>query len=123
MDVWNDRILDIGLNALGYLIAGALGMLLYSVVYGRRRQTVSQPSESAPTAGRVDRSEASQFVDLRNQTKAPVAATGAGRRDKAEVVRLARKMMQAGADREMIKRTVPISDGELNLLEVAGSVR
>lgn len=123
MDVWNDRIWDIGLNTLGYLIAGGLGMLMYSVIYGRRcegapeAKTATAPAPAAATDGPA------QFVDLRTQSSPSVAPAATGRRDKAEVVRLARKMLQAGADRDIIKRTVPISDGELNLLEAAGSVR
>jgi len=119
MDVLNDRILDIALNVAGYLIAGALGMLVYSVV--RTRRAAALRSSAAPAAALSVPSGEARFVDLR-ATDAP-ASNKTGRRDKAEVVRLARRMMQAGADRETIKRTVPISDGELNLLEVAGSVR
>ena len=119
MDVLNDRILDIALNVAGYLIAGALGMLVYSVF--RARRVATPQANAVPVAAPLVSNGGAHFVDLR-ATAAP-ATNPTGRRDKTEVVRLARRMMQAGADRDTIKRTVPISDGELNLLEVAGSVR
>jgi hypothetical protein len=131
MDVLNDRLIDAGLNALGYLIAGGLGVLIHSIILDRRRATrvVAEAPAEAVEPARPTASKAPQFVSLKttSMTSQPVAApspeTVPSRKDKAEIVRLARKMVQAGTDRKIIKRTLPISDAELNLLEAAGSVR
>ena len=124
MDVWNNQLIDIGLNTLGYLIAGALGALIYSSMTARR--TAPAKAETRPEVAPVASQPAavvadSRFVDLRNEKKNDTPARPA-RRDKGEIMRLARKMIQAGADPETIKRTLPVTDGELNLLH-AGTAR
>jgi hypothetical protein len=129
MDVLNDRLIDAGLNALGYLIAGGLGILIHSIILDRRRRTepAAAPAASPAAPARPARSNSAQFVSLRAGESKPETTTenpaAPSRKDKAEIVRLARKMVQAGTDRKTIKRMLPISDAELNLLETAGSAR
>jgi len=134
----SDYGIDIALNAAGYLIAGALGMLMYSLVYRRRTavELAASPltalaSEAVNTesAGSHQNEGAPQFVALRpKDTPASGNRSTAGgsrsadatkRRDRADIMRLAREMIKAGAPHDNIKRTLPISDGELALLAQA----
>ena len=43
------------------------------------------------------------------------------RRDRSEIIRIARTMVKAGASDEKIKRLIPISDAELSLLSMSKS--
>lgn len=129
MDVFNDRIIDIGLNALGYLVAGGLGMLLYSVLPRRSRRPATEaatPAALSVPAAESDPKNTFEFVELRpspveGQGESKVDSIvgskgGTARRDRREIIRLAREMLKAGTADEMVKRTLPISDGELALL-------
>ncbi len=131
MDVFNDQLVDIGLNALGYLVAAALGMLLHSAFTNRRRaaaiaasvegKTVSCPTASTGPASRPGL----EYVDLRQvsagrKTGSSRKATEVKheiRRDRPEIIRLARQMVKAGTPGDIIRRTLSISDAELALLQ------
>ena len=136
MDVPYDQLIDIGLNVLGYLVAGALGMVVYSTFQRRQAVPAARAAAAVPTA--KTRAAASTetptegprklaFVDFRrSDTSEPngdlagaVSRTSGSstRRDRAEIIRLAREMMQARTPQETIKRTLPITDGELALLQ------
>lgn len=124
-----DQVIDIGLNVLGYLIAGTLGMVVYSMFAHRR----SAKATEAPAAATVPQPAATEegrkrlnYVDLRRSDVSEANGDMAGelsrsstspRRDRAEIMRLARQMMKAHTPQETIKRTLPISDGELALLQ------
>jgi len=134
MDVLNEQVIDIGLNVIGCLAAAGLGMLLYSAVAGWRRSVLA-PIEVQEAVTGPRRSEAAcgvdvQFVDLRarqsNSLPARVQSVShklspgvESRRDRPEIIRLARQMLQAGTPAEMIRRTLPISDAELAFLQSA----
>src|SRR5512145_1297064 len=121
MDVWNGQIVDVGLTITGYLAAAGLGMLLHSVVVGHRRHAVAaghpasrtNESDRRPTA---DLSPQVQFIDLRGHqasgrtTPAPAASVREGRRDRVEIIRLARQMLNAGTPADRVRRTLPISE-------------
>jgi hypothetical protein len=131
MDVWNGQIMDVGLTITGYLAAAGLGMLLHSVVVGRRRRVaVVAPAEGRP--GETDRrttadlSPQVQFIDLRTQrsgnasvsASTALASTGRdGRRDRVEIIRMARQMLNAGTSADRVRRALPISEAELSLLQ------
>jgi hypothetical protein len=141
MEVVNTQILNIGLNVLGYLVAAALGMLVYSAFQSRRRRPVPVPVSTptpiekevtaAPEPSPNDARSNYEFVDLRQTSTAEDSETSIteesetkpakGYRDRPEIVRLARKMVKAGTSREMIKRTLPISDVELALLQTGNN--
>jgi len=134
MDVLNEQVIDIGLRVIGYLAAAALGMLLHSAIRGRRRATVAAGARDAsptPVRAELGHPEA-QFVSLRNPQNNTVAtrteasaSTSAlkadSRRDRPEIIRLARQMLKAGTPTEMIRRTLPISDAELAFLQSASA--
>jgi len=134
MDVLNDQLIDIGLNVLGYLVAGALGMLIYSTFHGSRKAPAVVPVESAQTKGPqstkvVSEKRNLEFVSFRqadvvgeNEISQSVEPTPRidrnNRADRVEIVRLAREMIKAGTNGETIRRTLPISEGELALLQI-----
>lgn len=135
MDVVNDQMLDVGLTVLGYGVAGALGMVVYSMFHGRSRagagrRAVSSPGTTTITPRPDNRSKV-EFVDLsqcrsstpRGEGSTPALRVSPGNtsgRDRTEIIRLVREMLKAGTPRETIKRTLPISDGEIALLQNAG---
>ncbi len=136
MDVINDRIVDVGLNVLGYLIAGGLGMLLHSTVLQRRLRRAEKPDAPVvtekPTAKRVvigDPCEGLEFVSFGAETgpavtpvaPEPVTQVGSTHRNRREIIRLAREMLEAGTAGEQIRRTLPISQSELALLKNVSS--
>jgi len=134
MDVLNDQLIDVGLNILGYLIASALGMLVYSTFHRREKAptaaaaTVPQTA-AKPVAVPVEGKKQLEFVTFRNSDSSemnevsvpaePKARVDRNKRsDRAEIIRLARGMIKAGASGETVRRTLPISEGELALLQI-----
>ena len=134
MEVAYDQWIDAGINALGYLVASGLAVLVYSVFQRKRAPqeqaapvTAHKTAEPAPTAT-VSDSPKARFVDFRRSDSTAangdlagavsrVSSAPTGRRDRAEIIRLAREMIKAKTPQETIKRTLPISDGELALLQ------
>ena len=139
MEVINEYGIDIALNVAGYLIAATLGILVFSLFQRRRsaEQSVTEsphipaPSTADSVSPATTEPESSlQFISLRSSSDVvperavsraqPPASANGSRRDRAEIIRIAREMIKAGAPGETIKRTLPISDGELALLAQAG---
>ena len=128
MDVISDRIVDVGLNALGYLIAGGLGVLLHSIVL-QRRPKASAAAEAATATGSLETSTAAsdpgegiEFVRLGTEPPTEAASLpNSAHRNRREIIRLAREMLEAGTAGEQIKKTLPISQSELALLKNASS--
>lgn len=131
MDVPYEQLIDIGLNVLGYLIAATLGMIVYSL-FQRRRPATATPTAAVAAVPSPEPREAEgdrklNFVDFRRSDSSEPngdlagavsrTSNGAVRRDRAEIIRLAKEMIQARTPQETIKRTLPISDGELALLQ------
>ncbi|RKX25693.1 MAG: hypothetical protein DRP45_05330 [Candidatus Zixiibacteriota bacterium] len=131
MDVTYDRLIDIGLNLLAYLLAAGLGIVIYSLKNNRRRPQVTAqeavPELKAPTPEPPVDNRRFQFLDLTssNSSGGSQKEAGsfrsvsgrAGRRDRVEIIRLAREMMKKNTSHDTIKRTLAIADGELALLQ------
>lgn len=131
MDGLQNQMIDIGLNTLGYVVAGLLGVVIYSMAGKKKAQPVRSQSIGEPTAAAIvpptPVGSDVEFLDLRQQSiqsnrnerasVSPTRRAGTSRPDRAEIIRLAREMLKAGTPTEMIKRTLPISDGELSLLQ------
>src|SRR3989304_2909029 len=106
----SNQLIDIALNVAGSLAAGGLWLVIFSQ-FRRRRESESVPEASNVPARLVvahpkeDRKKA-EFVNLREATDSP--APGAYRRNRAEVVRLAREMLQSGSTAERVKEVLPI---------------
>ncbi len=108
MEVNQMQLLEIGLNALGFLAAGGMLMVLASMFRNKARKSL--PVKNAGTLTATDsqiRAESGrsgrrfQFIDLSGETgdltppvdRSPEAAQG--RRNRAEVYELAKRMLQA----------------------------
>lgn len=135
MEVYQEQIIDIALNVLGYLAGGALWLVVYTAWQNRATRTeitsvsngmatAAQDAQPAAATARAAAADA-EYLDLRSikaVDPAPKAGTprpvrpGTNRRNHGEVFALARTMLEKGATVDTIKATVPISDGELALL-------
>lgn len=135
MEVTQDQIIGVMLNVLGYLTAGALWTVIYSFFRGRRgaerpavRTVPATDEEPAPAAQVSARPKSRiEFVNFKgadtgrsrtDRTVAPAEGTRpeANRRNRSEIIRLAREMLLDNTPDEKIKQTLPITDGELAMI-------
>ena len=128
MTMTSDVLIDWALNLTGYLAAGALPVVIWSLVTHRRRQprpvpVTSQAFTPPPVSHGTRRPETrgGQFVSFRaSGGPATEDSVGencvAGRQDRADVIRLARQMLKAGASHQRIQQVLPVSEAELALL-------
>lgn len=130
MGISPELLSDAALNVAGYLLAGAILTLLYSAVTHRnsRKNTPATAAATpqmheAPATANARRTE---YVDLRGvktsdrqpqSTGRTAAETQTRQRNRAEVMRLAREMLQSGTPRDNVRSLLPISEGELAMLE------
>lgn len=137
MDLSKEVLTVLFLNAAGYLAAGGLLLVMFTLFRGRRKATSDSAGPDLQAAdyrrgeaGNIDgerrRIEFIKFGEQPSQAD----ATGAGdvhsrraparpatsRRNRIEVMGLARKMINAGASAEKISAVLPISEAELALL-------
>ena len=139
MEISQQFLIDMALNVGGYVLAGALGILLFSMF--RRRKEVPVPVNSEPTLEETPAPDGAgtvvgerrrvEFVRLGRQdiaerstvktTDTTGTASVGDRRNRTETIRIARTMLKAGASAEKIKRVIPISDAELSLLSMSKS--
>ncbi|MBN1211692.1 MAG: hypothetical protein JXA92_03870 [candidate division Zixibacteria bacterium] len=134
MEVSQDQLIGIALNALGYLAAGALWMVIYSFFKDRRKagaavnepvRTTGGAQTSPETVSPAREKTPVEFINLSRSSGAadkPVAtspATGAeqNRRNRAEVIKMAREMLKANISSEKIKHSLPITEGELAMIK------
>lgn len=135
-----DFAIDMLVNIVGYLIAGAVGILVYRLFHSKSEGDLSEVADSAklnsekpslnqPTAvGAAERRV--QFIRFGERPVVKSAnrrstATGAegsvGRRNRTEIIRVARSMIKAGATHDSIRKVLPISEAELSLLSTNNS--
>ncbi len=130
MDISTLMMTDIALNVVGYLAAGALAVLIYSA-FKRDKAPAEQPQpEQAAVAPEVTRQgdrrkvEFIRFGEMAESDAPDVASilpddTGIkSRRDRSDIIRVARTMLRAGAPADKIRRVLPISEAELSLLSL-----
>jgi len=128
MDVLNGQVMDVGLTVIGYFAAAGLGMLLYATIESLKRRSTATSALSAESIrnSAAERASQLQYFDLRGQGGGTVSAASSaplsvaprpGRRDRVEIVRLARQMLIAGTTPERVRQTLPISEAELTLLQ------
>jgi hypothetical protein len=134
MDVSLDQLIDVGLNVVGFLLAGGLILTLSSLLR-RRDQSGLRTAGSGGKAVKVaDVQEADisrtpagmEFVRLSDGldrkspnpkdsgVSAPVAEKT--RRNRAEVIRMARKMLAESRSPSAVAGDLPISEAELAML-------
>lgn len=135
METSQEVIIDAILNAVGYLAAGGLSIVIYSIFRGRRKVASLAGGSGSETHDDVpDRiaslPEEARRVEFIKFDKPPGdsdhannvftghagAMTAASRRNRVEVIRLARKMIEAGASADNVRSVLPISEAELALL-------
>jgi len=120
MDSAMNIVWDTILNAIGYMSAGALSVLLYSMIKRRLAQSQAettkqkQPSQSAPAPAKKE-ADGPKFVTFKSSTDRKDRSTDY-RRDRIQVIGQAREMILAGESSETIRRALPISEAELALL-------
>lgn len=141
MDVSQELLIDIGLNLVGYLAAGFLLILLYSLfTKSGKAKVVSQMTETdpaCPTPSDVRRNQTAElktdssveFIEFGNsegvngnepaqQAARPRQATENYRRKRLKIISTARQMLNAGTPENKVKSLLPISDAELSLLMI-----
>ena len=127
MEVTQTQLIEIALNGIGFLAAGALWALVVSVWQNRRHaisnsagvgQATTEFSPSITPSAESERMM--QFVPLLTDRHHPAqrpATQAGGRRNHAEIFAQAARLMAAGTSDEKIKLALPISDGELALMK------
>jgi hypothetical protein len=135
MEISQDVIIDTILNAAGYLAAGGLSIAVFSL-FGRRKPLLSSADgrriaddENVHVRSGEHRKETRplEYVQFdrtgknpesvgNGTTRSSVRTPTDARRNRAEVIGLARKMIDAGATSDRVKSVLPISDAELALL-------
>ncbi|PWB68696.1 hypothetical protein C3F09_11135 [candidate division GN15 bacterium] len=125
MGISQEILSEAALNVVGYLLAGALLTLLYSSLTNRgHKKVATQPAAQTAEKPATTGLRKVEFVDLRavpavesrpsNRTSID---TQSRQRNRAEVMRLAREMLASGTPRENVRNLLPISEGEIALLE------
>ena len=129
MGISQEILSDAALNVVGYLLAGALLTLLYSSIANRAGRKATAAAHHVQDAGEKGKSNGTrrvEFVDLRSVPTPDSRPVTSGRtavdsqsrqRNRAEVMRLAREMLQSGTPRDNVRSLLPISEGEMALLE------
>jgi len=131
MELSTEMWIDVALNATGYLAAGALATVMYSLF--RRHparsthpadghQSVEQPESQQPD-GLSSVADNMQYVEFGSTEGSPASRSitsepATRRRNRGEVIRLARQMVEVGTPEEKIRDLLPISEAELSLLSL-----
>ena len=128
MEISQDVIIDTILNVAGFLATGGLVVMMYSMFRRPKKEPswadeVNRQSSDASLNKPSDVTEGKrriEFVRLNHGQEdpgpPPVVSSETYRRNRVDIIRLARKMVEAGAPAERVKAVLPISDAELALL-------
>lgn len=138
MELLESHWIDIALNMLSYLLAAGFTLTIYSLFQRKRpvvaeqgasdrMQAAEESNDHTPDPVTRANLSGSSFVSLRDDNirsqEAPAspdasrATTERNHHDRRDIIRLARELAKAGTAPEIIKKTLPISDGELALLQ------
>jgi hypothetical protein len=131
MDVRPDQLIDVTLTAAAMLVAGLLGMLIHSWWKERRpigttrfEFPILEPTSVTAPAVPVEGRRTIQFVSLGSPV-APASTELSGiraslvearRRNRADIIRQARQMIEQGAVNRDITQKLRMTDGELALI-------
>jgi hypothetical protein len=134
MEVSQEQLIDVGLNVIGFLAAGGLLLLISSFF---RRDRTTKPAAEVVSSGEpgtvlVDLPENDnpapdlEFVsftplseetdDRTTESVTQRPSTEVSRRDRSEVIRMAREMIKARRSTEEITDELPLSEAELAML-------
>lgn len=129
MEFTSDVAIDLALTAIGYLAAGAFGVVMASI-FKERSRAAAKDTEAVPESPGIATEEVrssgrGQFIALgrkegRKAHEMMPDAHGEGKakaaRDRTEVLKMARQMLKAGAGPDRIMQVLPVSETELGLL-------
>jgi len=133
MDFGNELLIDTAIIAAGYIFAGALSVLIYTIATKRHREV--QLVNFLPEEGEIiEKKEGSsksidQFEFVRfeqgdkESAKAPAhqmnpyLKSGRLKRNRLEIIRQAKEMMISGRATEEIRKVLPLSKAELEFMK------
>ncbi len=140
MDISSGFFTDMLLTLIGYAAVGAFTWTIYPIAapllkrFARKNAAHKAPSkpvapEPTPAPAMTQESSA-QFVRLQTMrsevpavdviddraVRTRTVLPKSERRDRVDIIRIAREMLKAGADSERIKQVLPVSEAELALL-------
>lgn len=127
-----DVLIDIGLNAAGFLIGGMILMLIGSFRKSRRvtvgvssgTTAMLQPSVESTSQERPHRGPKADFngeyINFNNfdwhgerGSSAPTRQSSSSVRNREEVIKMAKQMLADKRDENDVKANLPVTDGEL----------
>jgi len=134
MGVSTDYLIDIGLNIAGFLAAGLLTAVVYSLISDRKKgfKPPILLGASASSTAKVEQSGFGhesiardfEFIDLSKTGKKEDMTTQIFRpqgeykiRDRQEILQQAKKMIARKKDGSNAKLTLPITEGELAFIK------
>jgi hypothetical protein len=127
------------INLGGYFIAGILGAVFYAVIFKSKKhkeQPVladmknNQPAiQNTASRAALNTNTKIEFIKLGEQKSrlseqvqrnlpSGRKSIGSRRENRMEIINLAKTMLKTGASFENIKKVLPVSDTELNLLQL-----
>jgi hypothetical protein len=132
MDVSTQTLIDTALNVAGFIAAGGLLLLLATYFKERSAKASSNPSGARPdpdpeeeTVSATNTDDNYQFVSLTpdimpqkpdRTTEAKPDPSSGRKRDRREVIRMAREMIAAKQSTKDIQSRLPVTNAELALL-------
>ena len=133
MEISNGLLIDTAMNAAGFILAGALSVLIYSVMTKRHREVQLinfLPEETAGDAETQKKSSSEsrlEFVrfdnrndeqpEVKRRETTTVTDTGRLQRNRLEVIKQAREMMDSGRATAEIRKILPLSAAELEFMK------
>ena len=133
MELSQDILIEIGLNALGYIIVSILSIMIYSMFKGGNKFVVLNKSKSVIDENYTGKKEIlknknaasdnANFISFgtsrnANNVVSEAVKNNTARRDRSQIIRIAREMIKAGANEEKIMSVLPISEAELAILNI-----
>jgi hypothetical protein len=130
MNYSNDLMIDTALNIAGFLVSGLLLMVFYSMFNKRNSKDIAAASENgAEVTEKIEEAETREprgkveFVNFQNRTSKvaePISfandSSSRFQRNRLEVIRQAREMLNSGKSTESIRNRLPIAEAELNMI-------
>lgn len=134
MELSPQFITDFLTNLAGYLIAGLLGILLFSIMKRKRNPELADISKTGlantkPIMGSKKQSnenhklefiqlgeQKNKYPEIINDIKSDTAGVTKERRNRSDIIRIAKQMLMSGASHEKIMMVLPVSEAELTLL-------
>ncbi len=132
MEVQASQIIDLSLTTAQLLVAGVLSVVVYSLLFGRKGPKAAVPQAMPPTVSSstvstvaprdiIEGPRSIQFVSLAPKEEQLLGGIRDSliegrRRNRAEVIRQARQMMETGAGNREISTRLRLTEGELALL-------